>query len=142
MKGIEFAGKAGLSQGYISDIENGRRRLTEEVARRVAMAFGLSVAEFEDELERAALPATGQWEICDSPALVGEDPPAYRAQARPPPESDAALSAHESLARFFVESLPREKAFALVRELTDLAERGDPLAASRAQALLQILTPR
>ena len=139
MKGIAFAAKVGLSQGYISEIENGKRRLTEEVARRVAKAFGISVSEFEEELELAASPTTGQWEIPTAALTVAEEPGIYRAKARDPTEMPVP-NPHESLARFFVDSMPREKAFALVRELTDQAEHGDLLAASRAQALLYILT--
>lgn len=37
---IQFSEKLGLSQGFISDVENGRRPVSQELRIRIAQVFG------------------------------------------------------------------------------------------------------
>lgn len=50
----ELAEKLGMSQPHLCDIENGRRRVTEDMRKRLAMMFGVS-DELIEALRRAKM---------------------------------------------------------------------------------------
>lgn len=52
LKLSELAERSGLSEGYISNVENGNKRPTETVVVRIARALGLGI---EEELKQAQL---------------------------------------------------------------------------------------
>lgn len=133
LTGSALASQVGVSQGYISDIENGRRRLSSDTAEKIAAATGLTPQEFLDAVVELA-------EKSEPPVMrLAEDPAVYGRKIAPPAPTPERPS-FELLARQLVAMFPREKAFDLVRDLTNEAERGDTTAAGRAQALLYILT--
>jgi transcriptional regulator with XRE-family HTH domain len=132
--GKEFAAAAGMSQGHLSEIENGRRNLTEALIDRIAESVSLSPADLVDTLS-SFLSA----DPVESPPRFREDPSPYHYTPHiqpglPPPDE------YLELATWFVSQLPPSKAWELVRDFTALAENGDLAAARRARALIFILT--
>lgn len=48
----ELAAKAGIGHNYVSEIENGRKRVLFETLLRIIRALGLTLADFEVVFER------------------------------------------------------------------------------------------
>jgi transcriptional regulator with XRE-family HTH domain len=46
----ELAGRCGLSQGYVCDLENGARAPSFATMAALARAFGLKISQFMEEL--------------------------------------------------------------------------------------------
>jgi transcriptional regulator with XRE-family HTH domain len=142
----ELASAAGISASYLSEIENGKRPVSLPTLRKLARHFGLAEIELEEILKRL----NGFGESSQS----GSFPDKTAAVSPPPAESrEAAVPYHSrippnsetpdditSLARWFVDSLDREKAFEIVHQMTDNARKGDAKAAGIARALLLLLT--
>lgn len=134
----ELAGNIGVSASYLSEIETGKRPLTEAFARKVAGALKADPAEF-----RASLASF------DS---VVREPVSYRSGPLRMPPADITFNhpfttpepnipdPFRELAEYFVTSMPVNAAWDLVRSLTVTAQSGDLQAARRAKALLEILS--
>lgn len=137
LKAIDLASRAGISQSYISEMEGGKRPITDEIGDRIAAAFRISATDLEAEIAALAPPVPS---AVGSAYRVAEDPADYLTKARATVLPNETRSPFELLSRQLIADLPRDKAFDLVRELTNEAEKGDSTAAGRAQALLYILT--
>lgn len=131
----QLATQAETSQGYISDIENGKRRLSDTMARKIAVAAGMRPDDLEGVLGELApsmaFPLHYQFELGKN--VVQEDPPAYRATAKTAPGD------LEQLGRWYAESLSNEEIRKLVHKFTDQALHGSARAGACARALLEIL---
>lgn len=55
---VQIAAKSGLTQGQLSELETGRRRLTADLARRLAPALGTTPQELEAKQALAELRGT------------------------------------------------------------------------------------
>lgn len=131
LTGREFADKTGISQGHVSELENGRRNLTAALIDRITEGFSIPKSEFLIELERIndADEATNPFY---STRLM-EDPAIYTAK---PPETPSNM---QILAEYLVSRMSSEERAAFLRELTELAIAGDAMASSAAQAMLPLI---
>lgn len=142
----DLARAVGMSASYLSEIENGKRPLSIPTLRKMGRHFG--VAEVELELNLKRLMGFGEssqsGSFPDETAAVSPPPAVLREAAVPyhsriPPSSDNPDDI-TCLAKWFVDSLDREKAFEIVHQMTDNARNGDAKAAGIARALLLLLT--
>lgn len=117
----ELCDLTGISSGYLSDIENGRRRLNSPTAARIAEAVKLTPEDFLAEVERCA---TG------APTRLQEDSPAYGGR-----------DDFEDLARLLADRIDKAELKAMLHDLAESAATGNPQAAARARALLKLMMP-
>lgn len=47
-----FANEAGIDRRYMSDIENGKRKISIDILERICNKFGLKISEFFVEVEK------------------------------------------------------------------------------------------
>lgn len=135
----DLSSRLGVAASYLSDIETGKRPLTEAFAERIAQELGYEPQEFSD-LVVSHDPESG---------LLTQDPPAaYRTPMPPPaptgpppvpPAASAACGEMELLARWFYSRLDAPARAALLADLTQKALGGDGDAASAARALLWLV---
>lgn len=136
MMSKDLAAASGLQPSHVSEIENGRRKLSPPVLEKLAKGFGIST----EELGRILRELTGGPD--ESPAIASdesmqlrEDGAVYRASL--PMISNMPDTA--GLARDLVSLLPREEVFRLLHEFTAAGEAGDIHALRKARALLEII---
>lgn len=134
MTGKDLSVCAGISQGHISELENGRKNLTEQIAEKIAVGCGMTI----DELYREFDERTEAWK---PPVFAGigasvlrDDEAVYRV-SKPNDE-------FRELSVSLVKKMPITEAWDLVRQFTVLAQEGDESAARCAKALLDILSEK
>lgn len=105
----QAAVRLGVSQPYLAMLENGRRRLTPKLARRVVEVYGLS-ASMLPPLEGVRYGETGAEELAKDLAVLGYPGFSYlrphHARPRNPAEVLLAALAEEQLEARVVEALP------------------------------------
>jgi transcriptional regulator with XRE-family HTH domain len=134
VRGYVVAAKAGISQGYISDIETGRRRLNDETASKIAKAFGIAFDEFEQKLVEAAelnRPARRR------DVLIQEDAPLFNVNLS---GLSGVVPGADALARWFVNNLSKQDAAALVSRFMGEYQAGDESGLAKANGILHILS--
>ena len=142
----ELASAAGISASYLSEIENGKRPLSIPTLRKLARHFGVADEELELTLKRLmGFGESSQIGSFPDETVAVSPPPAASREAAVPYHSRILPNSETpdditSLARWFVDSLDREKAFEIVHQMTDNARKGDAKAAGIARALLLLLT--
>lgn len=123
----DLAETAGISASYLSEIETGRRSLTESIAEKIAGALGLTPPQLLAEVDRLTKAGIGP-----APRPIREAaPPAYRA---------AGFSDAEELAMYFLRTLDRAEVFSLLGRFTEAGSQGDASALASARALLDLVT--
>lgn len=125
MTGVKLAADAGISQGFLSEVENGKRRLSHSTMEKLAAAVGRAASEFQRELMAIAAE--------HPPAALSEPAAVYHV-----PRADD-CSDFEELASFLAARLDRAEIIAMIHKFTDLAAAGDASAGRRAKALLELL---
>lgn len=138
LNGKTLAIEAGMSQGHLSELETGKRQLTEALTARLATALGMTPDEFLARLNEISLDTASREDALRDSVVQSPVTP-YRI-GKPesealPPDGDAWL-----LARHFVADLERQNAFDLVHHFTRQAAAGDTSAFRKARALLAILS--
>jgi len=134
LTGKDFSTQTGIASGHLSELENGRKNLTDALLARICTGFGLEPAALEAELEQAAItwrPPAQSLFSSPSPILMDETAE-YRAPARDESFRDLSL--------FLVASIEQSAAWDMVRELTLKAQAGDSKSARCAKALIEILS--
>lgn len=137
---LSFSGKklaeaTGISASYISEIETGKRPMTESFAQRVAEAMRLEYDDFCGRLERAYTPH----QFDSKPMRIFNEPTPYGA---PSVSKDESTDKYQALATLLVSQMDVSAAWDLARSLLDSASSGDVKASLSAQALLDLLTPK
>jgi transcriptional regulator with XRE-family HTH domain len=128
----QLAQQAETSQGYISDIENGKRRLSDTMARKIALAAGMRPEQFEAVLVELAPKFMPPFEYSfEAQTKLQEDAAIYRTRTTP-----ADL---EQLGRWWAESLNNDEIRKLIHKFTDEALQGSARSGACARALLEIL---
>jgi len=142
LSGKDLAERTSISASYISEIETGKRPLTESFAERISAAMSMSFDDLIRQLRgRYIAPATSrklpgfenlqksQLSIAaGGPVAVEESTPGY-------PTSD-----YRELCVSLVQTMSKPDAWELVRKFTVQAEAGDATAARCAKALINILS--
>lgn len=144
LRGYQLAEQAGFSQGYLSDIENGRRRLNDEIAERIGAVKGLDLTAFELELAALVEPVRQPARIPVTESEfsgVREDEPVYRVRVSTPGlPSRPAMPGMEDLARALVATLSKQQAAELVGRFMAEYQAGDESGLAKANAILYILS--
>lgn len=137
MSAKDLATAAHMSPGHLSELEQGKRNLTDSLAERLAGAVNVEMADFMRALSEIAedlpLPSNDL-----SGTKVQDDVISYRAPPRQP--SGQPPDDYRELAALFVKLTPKADAWKMVRDLTDSAEAGDYAAGRCARALINLLS--
>jgi transcriptional regulator with XRE-family HTH domain len=134
LTGTMLSRMTGISQGHISELENGRRNLTEALICRIAEGCSIPVKELEAELARIL-------EEDAEPASVAsglrEMASPYNLPRPTEPPDDMHL-----LAAWLVGRMAPSEVAGLLRMFTEEAIAGDSSASARARALLLLINNR
>ena len=134
-----LATQLGVAASYLSEVETGKRPLTEAFAERISAELSLQPGEFVERMLAAG---------ADPPGLrsgMSEDPTIYRTRSDPPPmpssppASSASCAEMEILARWMFRRLTSAERAEALDGLTRQALAGDAEAASAARALLLLI---
>lgn len=128
LTGRELANMTGISQGHISELENGRRNLTRGLLERIALTWKISVEELVHDLDQIR------------PAIEPELTAPVKNDRDSTFQSSNGIDDFHALAIALVKALPRDEAWERVRKFSLEAQAGDPSAAHSARALITILT--
>jgi transcriptional regulator with XRE-family HTH domain len=132
----DLATRLGVAASYVSEVETGKRPLTEAFAGKICTELGYQPREFVEHVI-AGDPETA--------SVLREDPVPYGSarhtpQMLPPPNPPSASCAEmEILARWFYLRLTPEARASYLAELSSKALAGDSEAASAARALLLLI---
>jgi transcriptional regulator with XRE-family HTH domain len=137
MSGKDFAIAAKMSPGHLSELEQGRRNLTDSLVQRIASAVEISVPALLEEIAEISSDLPLPSNEADANKTKDDLTP-YRFtprfhQGQPPDE-------YRELAMLLIKSTPKADAWKMLRQLTDAAETGDAAAARCARALLNLLS--
>jgi hypothetical protein len=133
--GKDFAAIAGMSQGHLSEVEQGRRNLTAALITRLAAGLEISEPDLIAKLSEM-MPAV-QPEP-ESP-VMREEPAVYRTRATQT-QWISEVDECRALTKYLMRALPKSEVWKLVHQLTDAAEAGDLLAGKCAKTLLVLLS--
>lgn len=135
----DLAARLGVAASYLSEVETGKRPLTEGFAERIAAELSLQPGEF---VERVIAAGGGFADDAGPPRNVGEEPPPYRVRSEnlmTPPAASASCAEMEILARWLFRRLNSAERAESLENLTRQALAGDAEAASAARALLLLI---
>ena len=130
--GKEFAAMTGMSQGHLSEIETGRRKLTDALVERIAAAVKMQPDDLLDQLDSLSGANADPESI-----YLRDDTPTYNARVTPPPTLIPPDYIHD-LAEIMLEEMASSDRAALLRKLTESAIVGDQRASRAARGLLLI----
>lgn len=126
LTGRDLANMTGISQGHISELETGRRKLTHALSERIAVAWNITVSQLHEDLDALTSPDSTHPDVAGKKPLGG---------VNAPPTDE-----YRDLAIFLVGNMAKPQAWELVRKLSSLAECGSVTAARSARALITILS--
>jgi transcriptional regulator with XRE-family HTH domain len=147
LKVYQLAEKAEISQGYLSDIENGRRRLNDDTADKIVAALNLKFEELEQLLadrirserprvlieDRVLAKAAAESFLREQPQPYGVNLPGLAAVSQ-------RTIGMEGVARHFVTALSKQDAAALVTRFMSEYQAGDESGLAKANAITHILS--
>jgi len=136
-----MAERTGISASYISEIETGKRPLTDSFAERVAIALGLNVNELVQRLRARYVPTPPRLSSILSEKTRSESAfTSLHEKIMPFGKTEQSMDDFRQLAVRLLKPVPISEAWDLVRTLTNEAQAGDISSAKSAKALIEILS--